>query len=123
MPTYEYLCGDCGHQWEAFQSIKDAALKVCARCGKETAERQVTGGGGFILKGGGWYSDLYGSSKKAESKPNGASTASSNGSTGASEKSSDAATTPKTETKTETKTAGDAKSTGGSGGTSGGGSS
>jgi putative FmdB family regulatory protein len=62
--TYEYACEACGHQWEAEQSIKDAPLKTCAACGKEKAKRLVSGGTGFLLKGGGWYSDLYSSSTK-----------------------------------------------------------
>src|SRR6185295_11453610 len=72
--TYEYLCTLCGHAWEAEQSISAAALKECPSCHREGAKRQVSGGAGFILKGGGWYADLYGSAPKkssgdAESKP------------------------------------------------------
>jgi putative FmdB family regulatory protein len=63
--TYEYACEACGHQWEAEQSIKDAPLKKCAACGKEKAKRLVSGGTGFLLKGGGWYADLYSSSNKS----------------------------------------------------------
>jgi len=62
--TYEYLCTACNHVWEQEQSISAAPLKVCPNCGKETAKRQVSGGAGFILKGGGWYSDLYSSTSK-----------------------------------------------------------
>ena len=65
--TYEYLCTACGHAWEAEQSISEAPLTVCPSCAKATAKRQVSGGAGFILKGGGWYSDLYSSTKKGES--------------------------------------------------------
>ncbi|HEV8551423.1 MAG TPA: zinc ribbon domain-containing protein [Polyangiaceae bacterium] len=60
--TYEYLCTACGHAWEAEQSISAAALTTCPHCHTENAKRQVSGGAGFILKGGGWYSDLYSSS-------------------------------------------------------------
>ena len=72
--TYEYECQACGHQWEAEQSIKDSPLKQCASCGKDKAKRLISGGTGFLLKGGGWYADGYGSagapkpSDKAESK-------------------------------------------------------
>jgi putative FmdB family regulatory protein len=59
--TYEYVCEVCGHQWEAEQSIKDRPLKKCVSCGEERAKRLVSGGTGFLLKGGGWYADLYGS--------------------------------------------------------------
>lgn len=59
--TYEYVCEACGHQWEAQQSIKDSPLKKCVSCGVDRAKRLVSGGTGFLLKGGGWYADLYGS--------------------------------------------------------------
>ncbi len=58
--TYEYVCAGCGHQWEAEQSISEAPLKTCPACKAERAKRQVSGGQGFILKGGGWYADGYG---------------------------------------------------------------
>jgi len=89
--TYEYACEACGHQWEAEQSIKDAALKKCAACGKETAKRLVSGGTGFLLKGGGWYADLYSSSNKAAAAP------SSGESPAASKPASDGAATTKSD--------------------------
>jgi len=67
--TYEYACEACGHQWEAEQSIKDPALKTCASCGKNKAKRLVSGGTGFLLKGGGWYADGYGSKAASPSSP------------------------------------------------------
>jgi putative FmdB family regulatory protein len=67
MPTYEYVCSACKNEWEAEQSMKDNALTECPRCKEQTARRQISRGTGFILKGGGWYSDLY-----AGPKPNGA---------------------------------------------------
>jgi putative FmdB family regulatory protein len=89
--TYEYACSACGHAWEAEQSISAAPLTECPSCHQATAKRQVSGGAGFILKGGGWYADLYSSSgggaKKAEPSE------------------STSASTPATETKkTETST-------------------
>jgi len=65
--TYEYACGACGHEWEAEQSIREAPLKKCPRCGKLQAKRMISRGAGFILKGGGWYADGYGSSKSGKS--------------------------------------------------------
>jgi putative FmdB family regulatory protein len=70
MPTYEYVCEACGHQWEAFQSIKDSPLTDCASCKAKAAKRQVSAGLGFILKGGGWYADLYASGGKSSSNGN-----------------------------------------------------
>ena len=62
MPTYEYRCQACGHEMEAFQSIKDAPLKECPACKQSALERLISAGN-FILKGGGWYKDLYSSNK------------------------------------------------------------
>jgi putative FmdB family regulatory protein len=66
--TYEYACEACGHMWEADQSIKDSPLKKCPSCGKDSAKRQISGGAGFILKGGGWYADGYASAGAGDSK-------------------------------------------------------
>jgi putative FmdB family regulatory protein len=60
--TYEYVCTSCGNAWEAEQRISEPALDTCPKCNEKTAKRQISGGGAFILKGGGWYSDLYSSS-------------------------------------------------------------
>lgn len=66
MPTYEYACDGCGHEFEREQRISEAPVKECPRCGEPRARRQISQGN-FILKGGGWYSDLYsGSGKKAK---------------------------------------------------------
>ena len=64
--TYDYICTDCGHAWEAEQRISEPPLKECPNCKHQSAKRQVSGGAGFILKGGGWYSDLYSSAKKPD---------------------------------------------------------
>lgn len=69
--TYEYLCAACGHEWEAQQRISEDALKDCPQCGQSAAKRQVSGGQGFLLKGGGWYSDLYGLKPKGSKDPPG----------------------------------------------------
>jgi len=54
MPTYEYECKSCKHNFDVFQSIKDDPLKVCPKCGKEL-RRLINGGNGVIFKGGGFY--------------------------------------------------------------------
>ncbi len=61
--TYEYVCTECGHEWEAEQRISEAPLRDCPSCAKPNARRQISAGAGFILKGGGWYSDGYASAK------------------------------------------------------------
>lgn len=104
MPTYEYVCTNCGNGWEAEQRISAAPLDECPKCHEKTARRQISGGN-FILKGGGWYTDLYSSSsnKAGTSSP-----------TGAGSSATSAPSTP---------AAPAAPSTPSSGGTSGGGSS
>jgi putative FmdB family regulatory protein len=62
MPTYEYACKSCDNQWEEVQRISEPSTKICPKCGKDTAQRQISGGS-FILKGGGWYADAYSSVK------------------------------------------------------------
>lgn len=79
MPTYEYACSACGHEWEQEQRIVEPALDTCPSCQQKTAKRLVSAGN-FILKGGGWYADLY-------SKPGGSSS-SRGGSSGGSSASS-----------------------------------
>jgi putative FmdB family regulatory protein len=58
MPTYVYTCDSCSHEFEREQRITEKPVKKCPQCGKLKARRMI-GGGGFILKGGGWESDLY----------------------------------------------------------------
>ena len=62
MPTYEYRCKMCGHQFEAFQRISDEPLKKCPKCGKPV-ERMISAGMGIIFKGSGFYSTDYKKSK------------------------------------------------------------
>jgi putative FmdB family regulatory protein len=74
MPTYEYACSSCKHEWELEQSIKEDPITECPSCHEATAKRQISRGTGFILKGSGWYADLYSSpsnNKPAETKDGG----------------------------------------------------
>jgi putative FmdB family regulatory protein len=66
MPTYEYVCASCRHEFEKVQSIKEAALKICPResCprkpwGKGKVKRRISAGGGLIFKGSGFYITDY----------------------------------------------------------------
>jgi len=59
MPTYEYFCPKCGHEMEAFQSMKDDPLTQCPACGKRSLKRKVGGGAGLIFKGTGFYITDY----------------------------------------------------------------
>lgn len=59
MPTYEYKCKECEHEWDVEQSIKADPEKKCPKCKKESAIRMVSGGLGFSLLGTGWFKDGY----------------------------------------------------------------
>jgi len=67
MPTYEYICPSCQNAWEEIQKISEPAIEVCPKCHQKTAKRQISAGN-FILKGGGWYADLYSSKKPGATK-------------------------------------------------------
>jgi putative FmdB family regulatory protein len=71
MPIYEYLCEKCGHEFEREQRITEDPVKTCPSCRAKKVRRLISRTA-FVLKGGGWYSDLYSSSKpdaeKSESK-------------------------------------------------------
>jgi putative FmdB family regulatory protein len=79
MPTYEYICEKCGHQFERFQSISAKPLSECPkelcaqkRWGKGKVRRAISGGAGLLFKGSGFYitdyrSDTYKEAAKKES--------------------------------------------------------
>ena len=78
MPTYQYECQACQHEFEALQSMTQAKLTKCPQCGQEKLVRLIGSGAGMIFKGSGFYETDYmkkstspaGSSAPAsESKP------------------------------------------------------
>jgi len=106
MPIYEYLCEKCGHEFEREQRITEDPVKTCPQCRARKVRRLISRTG-FVLKGGGWYSDLYSSSK-----PGGASEG--DGAEAKTEAKTDAKSETKSETKPEAKSSGDtAKPSGG----------
>jgi putative FmdB family regulatory protein len=58
MPTYEYVCRKCGHEFDAFQRMSDAPLKRCPKC-KGAVQRKIGGGAGLLFKGSGFYITDY----------------------------------------------------------------
>jgi putative FmdB family regulatory protein len=68
MPTYEYECTSCKHNFEAFQAMSDAPLKECPKCGKNI-RRLIHGGTGVIFKGSGFYVTDKGKGPAKSSKP------------------------------------------------------
>jgi len=67
MPTYEYNCGNCGHQFEQLQSITAKSLRKCPKCGKPALKRLIGTGAGLIFKGSGFYATDYRSESYKES--------------------------------------------------------
>ncbi len=70
MPVYEYYCKACEFEFEREQRISEDPIKTCPSCGSRQAKRLISRTS-FVLKGGGWYSDLYGSSGKDASGDSG----------------------------------------------------
>jgi putative FmdB family regulatory protein len=73
MPTYDYRCKACAHEFEEFQSMSAKPLKKCPACGKQQLERLIGTGAGVIFKGGGFYetdyrSDSYKKAAEADTK-------------------------------------------------------
>ncbi len=75
MPTYEYVCDQCGHAFEEFQSITAKPLRKCPACRKSALRRLIGTGAGILFKGSGFYQTDYrtDSYKKAAEKENGGS--------------------------------------------------
>lgn len=105
MPTYEYACKACGHQFEEWQSITADPIKKCPSCGKKKVERLLGTGGAIIFKGSGFYITDYRSEsyKKGEKADSPASAKSDSGeakksdSTGKTESKADKPAAPKTD--------------------------
>lgn len=65
MPIYEYRCDKCEHEFEREQRITADPIKTCPKC-KARRVKKLISQTSFVLKGGGWYNDLYSSPKKDE---------------------------------------------------------
>ena len=76
MPTYEYACEKCGHEFELVRSISAPPLKTCPpdlcaqkKWGRGKVTKKIGGGAGLIFKGDGFYITDYRSEKyKAAAK-------------------------------------------------------
>lgn len=74
MPTYDYVCTICNHEFEAFHGINAEPVKNCPKCGSPV-ERKISAGTGLLFKGSGFYITDYkknngGSSSPPEKKTN-----------------------------------------------------
>ena len=59
MPTYDYECNNCGHEFELFQSISEAVKRKCPECGKQKLQRLFGTGAAVVFKGSGFYQTDY----------------------------------------------------------------
>ena len=86
MPTYEYRCKSCAHQFDIVQGFADDALTICPECGEPTLKK-VFGNVGITFKGSGFYktdsrsAGSFGSTKDADRSDKGSSSSSSTSST------------------------------------------
>jgi putative FmdB family regulatory protein len=99
MPTYDYQCQACGHDWELFQSMKDSPVKSCPKCKKRKAKRLLGLGAGIIFKGTGFYETDY--KNKKPGKNDGDSSSSVTEKSPNKEKGSSSKETPKKEVVTK----------------------
>jgi putative FmdB family regulatory protein len=81
MPTYDYECDACGHEFELFQSINDSVKRKCPECGKLKLRRLFGTGAAVVFKGSGFYQTDYRSEsyQKAAEKDKKASSKKSDG--------------------------------------------
>jgi len=56
MPIYEYLCPECGNDFETIHKVS-APAPACPKCGAGVKKKISLAA--FHLKGGGWYNDAY----------------------------------------------------------------
>jgi putative FmdB family regulatory protein len=73
MPTYEYRCDACGHEFELYQQMTAPVKRKCPACGRPKLHRLIGTGGGVIFKGSGFYetdyrSDSYKKAAEADRK-------------------------------------------------------
>ncbi|MEI7999523.1 MAG: zinc ribbon domain-containing protein [Candidatus Omnitrophota bacterium] len=59
MPTYQYECQACNHEFETLQTMMEAKLTKCPKCGKKKLVRLIGSGSGMIFKGSGFYETDY----------------------------------------------------------------
>ena len=67
MPIYEYACAKCESEFEVEQRITEDPVKTCPKCRSRKVKRLISRTS-FVLKGGGWYSDLYSSNDSSKDK-------------------------------------------------------
>ena len=100
MPTYDYICDSCGHEFEAYESIKADSQTLCPSCAKSTLRRKIGAGAAILFKGSGFYqtdyrSDSYKSAAKADKPPEAPKAAETTSSSSPTPAKSDSGSSPK----------------------------
>ena len=80
MPTYEYRCRACDHEFERFQRISAAPVRTCPECKKRRVQRLISTGGGIVFKGTGFYATDYRSATETAAREKGSRSDGSGGS-------------------------------------------
>lgn len=102
MPTYDYVCDSCGHEFEAFESITADPQTTCPACKVEKLRRRIGPGAAILFKGSGFYETDYRSdSYKKAAKADSAASSSSSGDASKSAAPSAPSTTPAPSTGTD----------------------
>ena len=97
MPTYDYQCDACSHEFELFQGINEPTKKKCPACKKMKLRRLFGTGAALMFKGSGFYETDY----RSESYKKGAAADKKSKSESASEGKSDAKSSTKSEGKSD----------------------
>ena len=96
MPTYQYACTECGHEFEAVQKFSDDALTECPSCTGKL--RKVFSAVGVVFKGSGFYR----TDSRSGDKKTAASSSSSSSDSGSSSTSSDSSSSGSSSSSTPT---------------------
>ncbi|MDP7705830.1 MULTISPECIES: FmdB family zinc ribbon protein [unclassified Mycobacterium] len=88
MPTYSYVCTECGDRFDKVQAFTEDALTTCEKCSGRL--RKLFNSVGVVFKGSGFYrTDSREAGKKDKGSSNGSSSSSSSGDSGSSSTSSE----------------------------------
>jgi putative FmdB family regulatory protein len=100
MPTYDYICDECGHEFEAYESIMAQPRTDCPECKQLKLRRKIGPGAAILFKGSGFYQTDYRSDSYKK-----AAEADKSSSNGATKTSGDSVASPPSSTPSSTESA------------------
>jgi putative FmdB family regulatory protein len=103
MPTYEYRCQNCQHDFELYQSFSEESITICPECGEEKVRKVISGGAGVVFKGGGFYETDYNRGKGSDYQKKDSADGGSKGATASKDSKSESKSENKSESKSESK--------------------